>query len=49
MNYRYNQGYFPPAPFIDVTFITAVESLSVGPLPGFVDGGADGTMCLSSI
>ncbi len=44
MNYRYSRNYFPSAPVIDITLITAAESLRVGPLPALVDSGADGTI-----
>ncbi len=44
MIYRYSRNYFPPAPTMDVSFITAAESLRVGPLPALVDSGADGTI-----
>ena len=44
MIYRYDQSYFPPAPIVDVSFITAAESLRVGPLPALVVSGADGTI-----
>jgi len=44
VNFQYHDDYFPPAPFVDVSFITVAESLRIGPLPGFVDSGADGTI-----
>ena len=44
MNFHYSQDHIPPAPIIDITLITAAESLQVGPLPAFVDSGADGTI-----
>ncbi len=44
MNYRYSRNYFPSAPVIDITLITAAESLRVGPLSALVDSGADGTI-----
>jgi hypothetical protein len=44
MKASYNRDYFPAAPFVEVSFITAAESRRVGPLPAFVDSGADGTI-----
>jgi predicted aspartyl protease len=45
MRYPYSRDYYPPAPIIEVTFVTAAESLRVGPLPpALVDSGADGTI-----
>ena len=44
MNFPYSPNYFPPAPVIEITLITAAESLRVGPLPALVDTGADGTI-----
>lgn len=44
MSYQYSRNYFPPAPVIDVIFVSAAESLRVGPLPALVDSGADGTV-----
>lgn len=44
MNYHYSHSYFPPAPTIDITIISAAESLRVGPLEALVDSGADGTI-----
>lgn len=44
MNYRYNLNYFPPAPFVDVVFMTPAESLRTISLSAFVDSGADGTI-----
>lgn len=44
MNYRYNTSYFPPAPFVDVVFVSAAEMLRTDPLPAFIDSGADGTI-----
>jgi hypothetical protein len=44
MIYRYSRDYYPPAPIVDVTFVSAAENLRVGPLPAFVDSGADGTI-----
>jgi predicted aspartyl protease len=44
MSYPYSQSYYPSAPVIEVTFITAAENLQVGPLPALLDSGADGTI-----
>ena len=44
MNYPYSRNYHPPAPVVEVTLVSAAENLRVGPLPGFVDTGADGTL-----
>lgn len=44
MTYRYSRNYYPPAPVIEVMFVTAAENLRVGPLPALVDSGADGTI-----
>ncbi len=44
MIYRYSRSYFPPAPIVEVTFVSVAENLRVGPLPAFVDSGADGTI-----
>jgi len=44
VNFPYSPNYFPPAPVIEITLITAAESLRVGPLPALVDTGADGTI-----
>lgn len=44
MNFNYSRNYFPPAPSIDVTFITAAEFLQSRPLTALVDSGADATL-----
>lgn len=44
MIYGYSRNYYPPAPVIEVTFVTAAENLHVGPLPALMDSGADGTI-----
>ena len=44
MIYRYSRNYYPPAPIVEVTFVSVAENLRVGPLPAFVDSGADGTL-----
>lgn len=44
MKHQYNYDYFPPAPFVDVIFITPAEPLYTEPLPAFIDSGADGTI-----
>lgn len=44
MIYRYSRNYYPPAPVVDVTFVTAAESLQSSPMRAFVDSGADGTI-----
>ena len=44
MTYPYSHNYYPPAPIIEVTFVSAAENLRVGPLPALVDSGADGTI-----
>ena len=44
MIYRYSRNVYPPAPTVEVTFVAAAENLRVGPLPVFVDTGADGTI-----
>ncbi len=44
MSYPYSYSYYPSAPVIEVTFITAAENLQVGPLPALLDSGADGTI-----
>jgi hypothetical protein len=44
MKADYNRNYFPAAPFVEVSFITVAESRRAGPLPAFVDSGADGTI-----
>ena len=44
MKFRYSRDYYPAAPVVDVTFISAAEQERVGPLPSMVDSGADGTI-----
>lgn len=44
MKASYNRNYFPAAPLVEVSFITVAESRRTGPLPAFVDIGADGTI-----
>jgi hypothetical protein len=44
VNFRYSRNYFPPAPTVDLTLITAAEFLRIGPLQAIVDSGADGTI-----
>ena len=44
MIYRYSHNYYPPAPVIGVTLVSAAESLRVGPLNALADSGADGTI-----
>jgi len=41
----YSRNYYPPAPTMDVTLILAAEQRRVGPIPAFVDTGANGTLC----
>jgi hypothetical protein len=41
---EYSSDYYPPAPIVEATFITATESRSAGPFPALVDSGADGTI-----
>lgn len=48
MNFRYSRDYYPPAPTVDVTFITAAEFLRIGPFSAIVDSGADGTIVPTS-
>ncbi|MBE2201534.1 MAG: retroviral-like aspartic protease family protein [Anaerolinea sp.] len=44
MKFKYSHNYYPAAPIVDVTFITAAEHERIGPLPAMVDSGADGTI-----
>ncbi len=44
MKFPYNPVYFPPAPYVEIRLGTADESLRVGPLPAFIDSGADATI-----
>ncbi len=44
MNFHYSRNYFPPAPTIDVIFITAADFLQTRPLTALVDSGADATL-----
>ena len=44
ISFDYSRDYNPPAPMVDATLSTAAEGLRVGPLPFFVDSGADGTI-----
>ena len=44
MKFAYSRDYFPSAPIIEVTFISAAENRRMGPLAGLVDSGADGTL-----
>lgn len=44
MKFPYSRAFFPPAPIAEVTFITAVDSLRVGPFVALVDSGADATI-----
>ncbi len=44
MKFRYSHNYYPAAPVVDVTFISAAEQERVGPLLAMVDSGADGTI-----
>ncbi|MCC6603393.1 MAG: retroviral-like aspartic protease family protein [Anaerolineae bacterium] len=44
MKFRYSRAFFPPAPVAEVTFITAAESLRVGPFSALLDSGADATI-----
>ncbi|OGO43459.1 MAG: hypothetical protein A2Z04_06405 [Chloroflexi bacterium RBG_16_57_9] len=41
MKFSYDTAYFPPAPSIDIQLGLPDESFAVGPLPAFVDTGAD--------
>ena len=44
MIFRFSDGYYPPAPVVEVTLMSAAKDTHVGPLRGFVDSGADGTI-----
>lgn len=44
MKFRYSHQYYPAAPIVDVTFISAAEQERVGPLTAMIDSGADGTI-----
>ncbi len=44
MKYPYRRNSHPPAPVIEVTFISAAERLQTEPLSAAVDTGADGTL-----
>lgn len=44
MNFTYSHNYHPPAPTIDVSFITAAEYLQTRPFTSLVDSGADATI-----
>jgi len=44
MNLKYSYDYYPPAPVIDVTFITAAEYLRTQSFVALVDSGADATI-----
>ena len=44
MKFHYSRDFFPPAPVVEVTFITAAESLRVGPFSALIDSGADATI-----
>jgi len=41
MKFVYDTDYFPPAPSVEIRLGTPNESFTVGPLPAFVDTGAD--------
>ena len=44
MKITYNHAYMPPAPTVEITLGIPTEALTVGPLPAFVDTGADATI-----
>lgn len=44
MKFAYNTRYYPPAPHVEIRLGRPDESLKVGPLPAFLDSGADGTL-----
>ena len=44
MNYGYSRDWHPPAPVVEVTFLTTAENRQVGPLIAMLDSGADGTL-----
>ncbi|MCL4836059.1 MAG: hypothetical protein KJZ86_26705 [Caldilineaceae bacterium] len=44
MRFPYDSNYFPPAPFVDIHLGPPEQSFLVGPLPAFVDSGADATI-----
>lgn len=44
MNFKYNADYFPPAPYIELHLAVPDRAFAVGPLPAFVDSGADATI-----
>lgn len=48
MNFAYSDDFYPPAPIVEVSLITAAESLRVGPFPALMDSGADGTLVPSA-
>ncbi|MEW5868605.1 MAG: hypothetical protein AB1894_04965 [Chloroflexota bacterium] len=48
MKYPYNRQTTPPIPVIEVFLSLPGESQKVGPLPGFIDTGADGTLIPAS-
>jgi len=44
MKFRYSRNFFPPAPAAPVTLSVPAKGLQIGPLPAFLDTGADGTL-----
>ncbi len=44
MKYSYSHVYHPPAPTLEVIFVTAAENRRTRPFIGIVDSGADGTL-----
>jgi predicted aspartyl protease len=44
MRFPYDTGYDPPAPTVDIRLAVPEGSFVVGPVPAFVDTGADATI-----
>lgn len=44
MKFQYNTRYNPPAPIVEISVGPLDEPLAIGPLPAFVDSGADATI-----
>ena len=44
MKFAYSDGFYPPAPIVEVSLVTAAESLRAGPFSALMDSGADGTV-----
>jgi predicted aspartyl protease len=48
MQFKYDDGYLPPAPSLEISLAVPDEAFRIGPLQALVDTGADATLVPAS-